>query len=197
MDIILASKSPRRNELLSMLGIKKFKIIPSECDEEISNLPPEETVAKIAVAKACDVRAQCKSDDLIIAADTLVYFNGEALGKPNNESDAKAMLHRLSGNRHTVYTGVAILKGNRIESAAEITHVYFRALTEREIDSYIKTGEPMDKAGAYGAQGRGALLVERIEGDFFNVMGLPLCRLYKMLLDFGVDLFGSYNEISS
>lgn len=188
MGIVLASASPRRRELLEMLGVKGFKVIPADVDEDIQDLQPDETVKQIARAKARKVSLESAEEDLIIAADTLVFYGGRALGKPTSTDAAKEMLKSLSGNRHTVYTGVAILQGGREMTFAEQTDVFFRPLSEAEIDDYIKTGEPMDKAGAYGAQGRGAVFIERIEGDFFNVMGLPLCRLVTMLRCFGSEL---------
>lgn len=190
MEIILASKSPRRYELLKMIGFKQLKVVPASGEEEISNLPPDQTVAKIAMAKAREVRSKCRREDLIIAADTLVYLDGQALGKPKDEREAKNMLNQLSGRRHTVYTGVALIQADQEAAASEMTHVFFRHLSEDEIEAYIQTGEPMDKAGAYGAQGKGAMLIEKIEGDFFNVMGLPLCRLYKMLRNFEINPLG-------
>jgi septum formation protein len=189
MGIILASASPRRRELLEMLGIGGFDVIPADVDEAVLNLAPDETVMDIARQKARRVACSCSADDLIIAADTLVYLDGEALGKPETVDDAKSMLRRLSGVKHTVYTGVAIIKNGNEASFAEKTDVFFRELREEEIDAYIKTGEPMDKAGAYGAQGKGAMFISRIEGDFFNVMGLPVCRLVTALGSFGHNIF--------
>ena len=124
----------------------------------------------------------------MVAADTVVFLDGDILEKPADEGEARAMLRRLSGDWHTVYTGVAVLHNGRETSAFEESRVHFRPLDEEEIARYIRSGEPMDKAGAYGAQGLGALFVSRIEGDFFNVMGLPLCRLGQMLKEQGVEL---------
>lgn len=188
MGIVLASASPRRRELLEMLGFREFRIIPADTSEEIPSETPDESVRRIALMKAREVSAVCSPNDLIIAADTLVFLDGEALGKPENEVDAKNMLLRLSHARHSVYTGVALLKNGKEITFAEKTDVFFRELSEAEILTYIKTGEPMDKAGAYGAQGLGAIFIERIEGDFFNVMGLPLCRLAISLRQFGYEL---------
>ncbi|MCL2401575.1 MAG: Maf family protein [Oscillospiraceae bacterium] len=131
---------------------------------------------------------QDAQDAIIIAADTVVYLDGKPIEKPMDAADAVDMLQKLSGRRHTVYTGVCVLAGSIRSFGAEATDVYFRELSHEEILRYVKTGEPMDKAGAYGAQGRGALLVERIDGDFFNVMGLPLARLSDMLKSFGIIL---------
>jgi septum formation protein len=191
MRIILASASPRRRELLEMLGLRDFLIVPAETDEETNRSGPEDAVRHIALLKARKVAGGFPSDALVLAADTLVYLNGKALGKPADKEEAGAMLRRLSGARHTVYTGVAAIKDGRELTFAEGTDVFFRTMTQAEIDSYVRTGEPMDKAGAYGAQGRGAVYIERIEGDFFNVMGLPLCRLVTELRNFGIDLYES------
>jgi len=187
MKIILASGSPRRHELLKMIGIENFEIIADTAEEELyPGLSPEHTVCKIALQKAKNVAQKCNDDDLIIAADTLVYLDGAPLGKPKDTTDAAKMLSALSGRSHIVYTGVALLRGDTHITGAEQTKVTFREMSESEIEAYIKTGEPMDKAGSYGAQGRGAIFIERIEGEFFNVMGLPLCRLSIMLRDFEI-----------
>jgi len=170
-----------------MIGIEVFKTIPDAAAEEIfPGLSPELTVCRIALQKAKNVSPLCGDDDIIIAADTLVYLDGHPLGKPCSPDGAAVMLRQLSDRRHVVYTGVAILKGEIHITGSEKTAVYFREISEKEISEYVKTGEPMDKAGAYGAQGRGAVFIERIDGDFFNVMGLPLCRLSIMLRNFGV-----------
>jgi len=185
LSIILASGSPRRIELLSMIGIKDFKVIPDTSEEEIlPGLSPELTVCRIALNKAKNVSLLCDKDNIIIAADTLVFLDDAAISKPIDKDDAVAILRKLSGRKHTVYTGIALIKGEKYITEAESTDVYFRKLSDDEIIQYIKTGEPMDKAGAYGAQGKAAIFVKRIEGDFFNVMGLPLCKLSLMLKDF-------------
>ena len=142
----------------------------------------------LAGDKAAEVAEHCAPENVIIAADTIVWLEGELLGKPRSEEDAARMLRELSGRSHEVWTGVCVLRGGEKLLGAERTLVRFRRLEESEILSYIATGEPMDKAGAYGAQGLGALFVERIDGDFFNVMGLPLCRLGRMLKKLGVEL---------
>jgi septum formation protein len=188
MDIVLASGSPRRRELLEMLGLE-FSVVPAKGAEIApEGAGPDETVAALSRAKAEEV-AQAHPASLIIAADTIVWADGRILGKPKDTDDAKAMLGALSGRAHEVYTGVTLIYGGRILSAAECTKVFFRALTDDEIDRYIATGEPMDKAGAYGIQGRASLMIKRIEGDYFNVMGLPLCRFGQMLEEIGVQLF--------
>ena len=188
MDIILASGSPRRRELMQMLGVE-VKIIPAVGEEKApENAGPSETVKLLSLAKAQEVAQKCSHDDVIIAADTIVWHDGKILGKPKSEAQAKAMLSVLSGDVHEVYTGVTVIRGDSVISETEISKVYFRAIEPQEIDRYVATGEPMDKAGAYGAQGLGAIFVERIDGDFFNVMGLPLCRLVKMLKGQGVEV---------
>ena len=189
MGIILASGSPRRFELLEMIGIKDFKVIADTADEVLTDgISPEEQVKKLSLQKAKNVAKHCLKDDIIIAADTLVYLGNKPLGKPDSRTDAGNKLRELSGQKHSVYTGVTLLKNDTFISEAEKTDVYFRDITEDEIDAYVETGEPMDKAGAYAAQGGAAVFIKRIEGEFFNVMGLPLCRLSEMLKDFGVTL---------
>lgn len=189
MNIVLASASPRRRELLAMLGLKNFKIIPAVAEEHFdSKMSPNEIVCSLSFDKAAEVAVLCTDEEIIIAADTIVAMDGEVLGKPADEKEAFSMLSHLSGREHTVYTGVTVRRGNTVLTEFERTEVRFRKLTEREITAYIATGEPMDKAGAYGAQGIGALFVEHIDGDFFNVMGLPICRLSQMLKEMGVDL---------
>lgn len=189
MEIVLASASPRRRELLTNIGLKDFKVIPAVGDEVIeSDTSPESAVCLLSRNKAAEVAALCGGDDVIIAADTVVALGGEILGKPIDENDAAIMLSKLSGRVHTVFTGVTVMRGDKSITEFERSDVRFRVLTEREIAAYVATGEPMDKAGAYGAQGVGALLVEGISGDFFNVMGLPLCRLSRMLEGLGVRL---------
>lgn len=186
--LILASSSPRRRELLAMLGAR-FDVRSPEADESYDpSLPPEEIVKTISEKKALAARASSGPEDTIVAADTMVFSDGLRLGKPRSGDEARAMLSSLSGRTHRVCTGLTVCRGDRAETRAETTLVTFRDLTDAEIDAYIATGEPMDKAGAYGVQGRAALFVERIEGDFFNVMGLPLCLLGRVLREFGVEL---------
>ncbi len=188
MRLVLASASPRRLELVKMMGFRDFVVCPADIDEDSPADDPAEAVRHIALEKARKTAEECSEDDLIVAADTLVYLDGEALGKPKSESEAVSMLRRLSGAAHTVLTGVAVKRAGREETFSEETRVFFRELSRREIRAYVQTGEPMDKAGAYGAQGLGAVFIERIEGDFFNVMGLPLCRLATTLRRFGAEL---------
>ena len=189
MNIVLASASPRRRELLSMLGVENFKIIPAVGEEIIDiSRAPEEIVCALSFEKAAEVSRLCTDTDVIIAADTVVAMDGEIMGKPARKDEAFQMLSKLSARTHIVFTGVTVMQGKKMFTEYERTSVRFRELTEREILAYIETGEPMDKAGSYGAQGIGSLFVEGIEGDFFNVMGLPLCRLSKMLEKLGVNL---------
>lgn len=188
MGIVLASASPRRKQLLDMLGLA-FTICPAKGEEILpGGISPEEAVMRLSAQKAGSIAGQFSPEDIIIGADTIVWYDGRILGKPRDEQDAARILSMLSGNTHTVYTGVTVRKGEIVLSAAEETKVRFRRLSGAEIDAYIATGEPMDKAGAYGAQGYASLFVEGIEGDFFNVMGLPVCRLGKLLKEVGVTL---------
>ncbi len=190
MKLILASASPRRRELLEMLHVKNLEIHPAKGEEKPHpELTPDALVKELASCKAAEVAAAWASpEDIVIGADTVVVLDGRVLGKPKNEADAAAMLRALSGRTHTVYTGVAVERGGERRLHAERTDVRFRALTDAEIAAYIATGEPMDKAGAYGAQGYASLFVEHLDGDFFNVMGLPLCALGKLLKELDVSL---------
>ena len=189
LRLILASASPRRKELLERFGIP-FEVIPARGEEAApGELSPGELVRRLAEAKAAEVaRAVSDSRAVIVAADTVVEFDGRILGKPGTPERAKAMLTALSGKTNRVWSGLCVRRGGKTLSACERTDVLFRELTEREIDAYVATGEPLDKAGAYGYQSLASLFVERIEGDYFNVVGLPLCRLGELLREFGVEL---------
>lgn len=187
MSLILASASPRRKELLSRFGIP-FLIDPAEGPER----PPAgadaaHTVMALSREKARQIALR-HPGGVVIGADTVVELHGAILGKPRDEADAFSMLRALSGNEHRVYTGVTLARDGESISEAEMTRVFFRSMTDAEITAYIATGEPMDKAGAYGYQGVAGLFVERIDGDYFNVVGLPLCRLGRMLETMGVSL---------
>lgn len=174
---------------MHLLGVSGLRIIPAKGEEIVpENAPPHEIVMTLSRQKAREVAATVEGDCVIIAADTIVVIDGEVLGKPRDERDAAQMLKKLSGRTHMVFTGVTIIRGERVLCQFEKTNVNFRELEDDEIAAYVKTGEPLDKAGAYGVQGRGSLFVTGIEGDFFNVMGLPLCRLGIMLKDLGVNL---------
>lgn len=187
--IVLASGSPRRQELLRRIGVTEFDIrVPDTEETYPAGLSPQETVAYISREKSDAAAALCTPEELIITADTMVFLDNRKLGKPQSEEEAFEMLSSLSGREHTVCTGVTVMQGNRMLTEAESTRVRFAPLDEDTIRAYIRTGEPMDKAGAYGAQGYGALLIEGIEGDFFNVMGLPIRRLSCMLRKFHVPV---------
>ncbi len=180
LPLVLASGSPRRSQLLEQAGLR-FEVLCSSADESIAQpLPPEELVQQLALRKAQAV-LPLRPHALVLGADTVVELDGEILGKPANEAQAAEMLHRLSGREHRVYTGVALCSAKHTESFACCTYVRFFPFSEAEIAAYIATGEPMDKAGSYGIQGKGALLVESISGDYYNIMGLPLARVCKRL----------------
>lgn len=177
--LILASQSPRRKELLGLLGIP-FEIQVSQADETMNPAgDPAEQVAQVSQRKALAI--QDAEDAVVIAADTIVVCDGEILGKPHSKEDACRMLSLLSGRSHQVMTGMTVMRGNHIESHTEITEVFFRQISQKEIIRYVESGEPMDKAGAYGIQGGAALFAEKLQGDYYNVMGLPVCRLTQML----------------
>lgn len=182
---VLASKSPRRKELLKNIGIDA-EIMPANIDEDLlTGLSPEKMVTELSMLKAMDVARSFGKNTFVIGADTVVCVDGEVFGKPENDAEAKAMLKKLSGRSHDVYTGYCVVNCEDGTSVAkyEKTAVYFRNLSEEEIDCYIQTREPMDKAGAYGIQQRGSKFVEKIEGDYFNVVGLPVCALVKLFKD--------------
>ena len=189
MNIILASNSPRRRELLGQMGIERFHIISPDVDETVAaGLSPARIVEELSLRKAGAAAKRAGPEDLIIAADTVVALDGAVLGKPRGGDEAFAMLSARSGREHHVYAGVTVLRGGRAVTEHEETAVTFRPLEPGEIRGYIATGEPMDKAGAYGIQGLGALLVSGIRGDYCNVVGLPVFRLGRILARCGVDL---------
>lgn len=179
MQLILASASPRRKELLSLFGIP-FVIRAADIDETMDfSKPPFDEVARVSRAKALAVPRE--KDDAVIAADTIVVCAGKVLGKPHSREEAIAMLSLLSGRDHQVMTGCTVLRGEKYETFTEVTDLHFRPLSKAEIEKYVASGEPMDKAGAYGIQGGAALFCERMVGDYYNVMGLPVCRLGQTL----------------
>ena len=185
--IVLASGSPRRQELLQNIGITEFDIRVPRTEENFpAGLTPQQVVAYISREKAEAAAKLCTPEEIVITADTMVFLDDQRLGKPRDEADALRMLTELQGRRHTVCTGVTVRQGSRAVTGSEETEVIFRPASQRELLAYIASGEPMDKAGAYGIQGKGSLLVEGIRGDFFNVMGLPLLRLSRMLEQFGI-----------
>ena len=187
MNLILASQSPRRRELLGLFRVP-FEVRSADIDETMDeNLPPFDEVARVSRLKAeATPRGE---DDIVIAADTIVVVEGKVLGKPGSADHAKAMLRLLSGRDHQVMTGVTVLRGEKRVSFTEVTDLHFRELTDREIEAYVATGEPMDKAGAYGIQGGAALFCEKMHGDYYNVMGLPVCKLGMILKDIAPELF--------
>ena len=188
MKLILASQSPRRRELLERMGLTEFEIRPAAGEETASpDLTPAQLVEELSRQKAREIALTAEAEDVIIAADTVVAADGRVLGKPHSTREAQQMLRFLSGRTHTVYTGITVRRGEQVLTQHEATDVVFRPLREAEIAAYVSTGEPMDKAGAYGIQGRGCVLVEGIRGDYYNVMGLPVCRLGLMLRNFGVE----------
>ena len=179
MELILASQSPRRKELLGLFGIP-FVIRVADIDETMDNTKsPFEEVARVSCCKALAVERE--TDDVVIAADTIVVCEGRVLGKPHSEAEAIQMLQLLSGRDHQVMTGVTVLRGSEVITFTEVTDLHFRELTEGEIRRYVASGEPMDKAGAYGIQGGAALFCQKMAGDYYNVMGLPVCRLWQVL----------------
>ena len=182
MALVLASQSPRRRELLHQIGLDDFVVLPAQGEERMDPaLSPAELVENLSRQKAAETAARCAPSDTVIAADTVVALDGRILGKPADTEDAARMLRLLSGRQHAVFTGVTVRRGDRILTECERTAVFFRTLSGDEIAWYVSTGEPLDKAGAYGIQGRGIRFVSRIEGDYANVVGLPVCRLLSML----------------
>ena len=189
MRVILASKSPRRREILSMLGVK-FDVLSADADEHSDITDPAQLVRELSLRKGRAVRELLKAEGawdmetLIIASDTVVAANGEILGKPQDNADAARMLRLLSGSAHHVVSGVALLTGDREITDAEKTAVRFTTMSEKDIKWYVKSGEPADKAGAYAVQGLASLFIEGLDGDYFNVVGLPVHRLELLLQEF-------------
>lgn len=183
---IVASASPRRREILENAGYT-FEIIPSDADETLEDgLSPEDAVCELSRRKALSVLRD-NPDAVVFGCDTVVALDGQILGKPENDEDAKRMLRTLSGRRHTVSTGVCIADGNKIKTFFNTTEVEFYPLSEETVESYVGTGECSDKAGAYGIQGYGRVLVKEIKGDYFSVMGLPVSETARVLKEFGVE----------
>jgi septum formation protein len=183
--VILASQSPRRRDLLDLVGIV-HEVLPADINEDVrAGEPADAYTERLAREKAVVIAAR-HPEATVIAADTTVVVDGDILGKPADAADARAMIRRLAGRSHTVLTALAVAHGGRVESAVESVGVTFRPLTDEEITQYVATGEPMDKAGAYGIQGWGATIVERVDGDYFSVMGLGLRRLVDLLARHGI-----------
>ena len=190
MSIILASASPRRRELLERMGLE-FEVRTANHDETMDpGKPAEEEVRRVSALKAEAVKPLCSAGDVIIAADTIVVSDGYVMGKPATVQEACDMLRRLSGSKHQVITGLSVCRDDERCSVSVTTDLRFRELSEAEIAAYVATGEPMDKAGAYGIQGLAAMFVEGLNGDYYNVMGLPVCTLAGILRRFGVELLG-------
>ena len=179
MQLILASASPRRQELLKLFHIP-FTVRIADIDEAMDpQKPPFDEVARVSRRKAMAIPRE--EDSIVIAADTIVVCEGRVLGKPKTEAEAARMLSLLSGRDHQVMTGCTLLLGGEVRTFTEVTDLHFRVLSQREIENYVASGEPMDKAGAYGIQGGAALFCEQMVGDYYNVMGLPVCRLWQEL----------------
>ena len=186
MEVILASQSPRRKELMQLFGID-FTVRVADIDETMDPAKPaQDEVAQVSRRKAEAVPRN--PEDVVIAADTIVVCRGKILGKPKDTEDARQMLTLLSGTDHQVMTGMTVLRGDRAVTCTEITDIHFRPLSQKEILRYIATGEPMDKAGAYGIQGGAALFAEKMVGDYYNVMGLPVCRLGQILRELAPEI---------
>ena len=188
MNLILASQSPRRRELLGLTGLD-FVVRVADIDETMDpGKPPFDEVSRVSRLKALAVHRE--KGDVVIAADTIVVCEGEGLGKPRDEEDAFRILSLLSGRHHEVMTGMTVLRDDEIVTCTEVTKIHFRDLHPEEIRAYIASGEPMDKAGAYGIQGGAALFADQMEGDYYNVMGLPVCRLAMILRSFSLPVLG-------
>ena len=187
MSVILASQSPRRRELMGLFRVP-FAVQVADIDEAMDPAKPAiDEVARVSGLKALAIPRT--SEDVVIAADTIVVCEGTVLGKPRDEADAVAMLKLLSGRDHQVMTGMTVLRGDRAVSHTEVTDIHFRELSDGEIRAYVATGEPMDKAGSYGIQGGAALFCDKMSGDYYNVVGLPVCRLGMILKELAPELF--------
>lgn len=181
MKLVLASASPRRKQILENAGLSFEIMVPDVSEELPKKISPEAAVENLAQRKANTIIPLCDTDTIVLSADTLVAKDLEVFGKPENEHEAREMLKKLSGNVHSVYTGVCLMSSKKKALFCVKTDVWFYPLTDREIDEYISTGEPLDKAGAYGIQGKGCVLVEKISGDYFNVCGLPIAKTIREL----------------
>ena len=188
MEIILASASPRRQQLLELIGLT-FRIVVSDVEEDnTKDMLPQELAVAHAIDKALDVSKKVPKDAVVIGADTIVVVDGKVFGKPHDHAEAVNMLTVLAGREHVVVSGVAVAKGETLVSGSTVTTVKFRSLSQEQIKKYVDSGEPMDKAGAYAIQGKGALFVESINGCYSNVVGLPLVTLAELLGQVGVHI---------
>ena len=189
MKIILASKSPRRKEILEKMGVE-FEIDVADVDESVSGeLSPVEAVCEISKRKAKAVAQRRRADEIIVSADTVVVIDGRIIGKPKDKEDAFDIIKSLSGRTHEVYTGFTVCRGNESRTDFEVTKVHFKELCDDDIRRYVETGEPMDKAGAYGIQQKGNLFVEYIHGDYYNVVGFPISKICVTIKElFGINL---------
>ena len=188
--IVLASASPRRRELLAQIGIVSPIVAPADADESVfDKLPPEEMVVSLAALKAETAAKDFSEEHVVIGSDTVVVADGVVCGKPKNRAEAEAMISSLSGRSHKVLTGLCVVRGKEKRTALGSAEVWFRPLDENEIRGYCETKEPYDKAGAYGIQGLAAAFVEKIDGDYYSIVGLPLCALTRILSEMGVSLF--------
>lgn len=176
--IILASASPRRKEILELADLK-FDVMPSDAQEITTKTAPNEVVMELASLKAKDIYKKSEKQSMIVGADTVVAYQGQILGKPTDKADTKRMLTMLSGQTHEVYTGVCVIEDGKTKTFYEETKVTFYEISDEQIDRYIKTGEPMDKAGSYGIQGKAAVFIKGIEGDYYNVVGFPIARFLQ------------------
>ena len=181
LKVVLASASPRRKELIKLI-FEDFTVLPAECDETLPDgIDAKEAVEYLSKIKNDATKSLLNGEELIISADTVVAVDGEILGKPIDKEDARRMMNLLSGRIHQVYTGITVSQGEKTHTFSEKTDVEFLKLSEQEIEDYISTSEPYDKAGAYGIQGKASLLIKGINGDYFNVVGLPVARLNREL----------------
>ncbi len=185
MKFVLASASPRRKELLTSAGFE-YEVHPANIDEIIPDGTPTESVAEVLAKQKAESVLKDYPDAVVLGSDTIVVLDGKILGKPHDKEDAANMLHSLSGREHQVYTGLCVCSKDKTCCMTSCTDVYFHKLSDELVSAYIETGEPMDKAGAYGAQGLGSVLVEKINGDFFTVMGLPIADAVRILAKFGI-----------
>ena len=176
--IILASASPRRKEILELADLK-FDVMPSDAQEITTKTAPNEVVMELASIKAKDIYKKSEKQSMIVGADTVVAYQGQILGKPTDKADAKRMLTMLSGQTHEVYTGLCVIEDGKTKTFYEETKVTFYEISDEQVDHYIKTGEPMDKAGSYGIQGKAAVFIKGIEGDYYNVVGFPIARFLQ------------------